>query len=52
MVKKKKIKKEEKQIEKKFDEIVKKESIGYVLELIADKENPIGDGKEYKSEEE
>lgn len=53
---KKKMKKSKKteQVELK-EEVVKeevvKEEIGEVLQLVADKDNPIGDGKEYKEDD-
>lgn len=45
-------KKEEKKVVVKEEVIEDKEDIGEVLDLVADEENPIGDGLEYKEEEE
>ena len=50
MLKKKTKKKKEKEVQE--DVIVKIENIGEVLPEIADENNPIGDGLEFKKEEE
>lgn len=50
-IRKKKSKKET-QVEEKLDEVLKKEDIGDVLELVADENNPIGDGREFPEEKE
>ena len=52
IMRKKKIKKEDKKEEKKVlvkEEVIEsKEDIGDVLDLVADENNPIGDGLEFK----